>query len=110
MTAFYQSLVDNLHYFQVKPDKWPSSSERLPKMDDVVIFRFNQTNASTDWKIGRVVDVQPRKVTIMYSLKSDTKAIPTMKFAARSYRDIVIVFSEDDIYLNSNKYFEQISK
>ena len=44
----------------------------------------------------------------MYSLKSDRKTVPTMKFLKRSYRDVVIILSEDEIYQNSEDYFSSV--
>ena len=108
MSAFYRILIDNLHHFQTKPSKWGSTSTRLPKVDDVVLFKFNENNAAVDWKLGRVVKTTDRNAMIMYTLKSDSKAIPTMKFLTRSLRDIVILLSEKDIYLNSNDYFKSV--
>ena len=110
MSTFFQVLIDNLHHFQVKPAKWNTTSLRLPKIDDVIIFKYNESNSSIDWKVGRVVKVEPRKVSIMYSLKTDEKKVPTMKFVTRSYRDIVILLSEDEIYPNSREYFDNIIK
>ena len=110
MSAFYKVLVDNLHHFQTKPSKWGSTSSRLPLVDDIVLFKFNESNADIEWKLGRVVKTSDRNATIMYSLKKDPKAIPTMKFLSRSLRDIVILFSETDIYQNSKSYFESVIK
>ena len=77
-------------------------------MDDIVLFKYNESNSSLDWKLGRVVEVDSRNVRIMYSLKSDVKAIPTMKFLKRSFRDVVIIFSEHEIYQNSEEYFGSV--
>ena len=109
MSAFYQTLADNLHYFQTKPEKWGSSSDRQPEVDDIVLFKFSDSKVSEGWKLGRVVSVDSRKATIMYSLRSDNKPIPTMKFLSRSYRDVVILLNEKDAYLQSPGYFNALN-
>ena len=108
MTAFYQMLVDRLHHFQVKLTKWSKSDIRQPVVDDIVLFKFNESNSTCDWKIGRVLKVENRKVSIMYSNKSKVDAIPTMRFLERSPRDIVILFSEKELMVNSSEYFGSV--
>ena len=108
MSTFFQTLIDSLHHFQVKPSKWGTTSKRIPKVDDIVLFKYCESNSGLDWKLGRVVQVDQRNAQIMYSLKTDKKSIPTMKFLKRSFRDVVIIFSEAEIYQNSEEYFGSV--
>ena len=110
MSAFYQTLADNLHYFQTKPKKWGETSERTPQMDDIVLFKHSDSKSGGGWKLGRVVNVEARKVTVMYSLRSDSKSIPTMKFASRSFRDIVIILNEKEAYPRSRDHFVALNE
>ena len=71
-----------------------------------MIFKFNETNSQLDWKLGRVVEVFDRKAKIMYNAKAHVDAIPTKMFLHRCFRDIVILFSENEIFVNSNQYFQ----
>ena len=48
MSAFYQTLVDNLHYFQAKPNKWGETSTRIPEIDDIVLFKFTDSKTGDD--------------------------------------------------------------
>ena len=108
MSLFFQTLVDRLHFLQFKPRKWPNTDSRLPKVDDTVIFKFNESNSHLDWKLGRVVEVFDRKAKLMYNAKSHPDAIPTKLFLHRCFRDIVILFSEKEIFLNSKQYFNNV--
>ena len=110
MSAFYQTLVDNLHYFQTKPNKWGNTSDRTPQIDDIILFKHTESKSGEGWKLGRVVNIHSRKATIMYSLKSDHKSIPTMKFLTRSFRDIVIILNENEASVGSNEHFTALDK
>jgi hypothetical protein len=109
MSMFFEIMVDRLHHLQTKPNKWSSSSPRQPVVDDIVVFKFNESNSVCDWKLGRVVSVEPRKVSIAYTTKLDPKSIPVLKFLERSPRDVVIVLSEKEMAVNSSEYFTSIS-
>ena len=108
MSAFFQLLVNRLHHLQSKPNKWNHTSQRLPIVDDTVLFKHTESNSEVTWKLGKVIKSEMRKVTIKYSNKVSKNSIPTMRFVERSPRDIVILFSEKDVLVNSEKYFSNL--
>jgi hypothetical protein len=110
MSLFFQTLMDRLHFLQYKPNKWKSSDERLPLKDDIVIFKYNESNSGLDWKVGKVISADGRKAEIQYITKTDPKAKSAKRSVFRSYRDMSILFSEKDTFINSNQYFSEISK
>ena len=97
----------------MKPLKWSVSSERQPKPQDIVLFVFNDSalsKQSKDWRLGRVVQVSEngRQITIEYaSLKGNQQA--SKKQVTRSPRDLTIIFSVEEVYLNSRDYFKQFA-
>jgi len=75
-----------------------------PKLDDIVMFVFNDSGYSKElktWKLGRVTQVQPRKVTIEYASKVSIQGISTMGSVSRNPRDISILFSTDELFINT---------
>ena len=60
------------------------------------------------WKLGRLVQVGETRVRIMYPNKSKPDKIPTWKFVERNWREISVLLSEDELYMNSNEYFNSI--
>ena len=111
-TTFLQILMDRIHFLSLKKNKWLSTDDRLPQVDDIVLFLFSDNLAITDadaWKLGRVVEVMATRCRIMYPSKSKRLEIPKRKFVERSFRDIVILLGEKDIHLNSSEYFEEIT-
>ena len=104
--------MDRNHFLSLKKNKWLSTDNRLPQVDDIVLFLFSDNPAITDadaWKLGRVVEVMATRCRIMYPSKSKRLEIPKRKFVERSFRDIVILLGEKDIHLNSSEYFEGIT-
>ena len=109
--AFLQILVDRIHHFQHRPDKWLTTDEKPPKVDDIVLFVTKDGNITTsgkEWKLGRIVHVTERQVRIMYPNKTTPEQIPTWKFVQRNWREVSVILSERDLYTNSNEYFESI--
>ena len=102
-------MVDRLHFLQFKPKKWSNTDVRTPKVDDMVLFKFNESNSHLDWKLGRIIEVHDRKAKIMYNAKAHPDAVPTKLFLHRCFRDIVILFAEKDIFVNSKSYFEKLT-
>ena len=75
-----------------------------PKLDDIVMFEFNDSGYSKElktWKLERVTQVQPRKVTIEYVSKVSIQGISTMGSVSRNPRDISILFSTDELFINT---------
>ena len=111
-STFLQILVDRIHYFNYRPNKWLYSSEIPPKVDDIVLFVMEdgKVSADNDWKIGRIVQVYDRKVRVMYPSKKTPNHIITWKFLDRNWRDVSILLAENELYLNSTDYFDSIKK
>ena len=110
-SAFLQILVDRIHHFHHKPDKWLKSADKPPKVDDIVLFVVGDGNVVAHgkvWKLGRLVQVGETRVRIMYPNKSKPDKIPTWKFVERNWREISVLLSEDELYMNSNEYFNSI--
>ena len=111
--TWYQFYIDRIHHLTMKPLKWSVSSERQPKPQDIVLFVFNDSalsKQSKDWRLGRVVQVSEngRQITIEYaSLKGNQQA--SKKQVTRSPRDLTIIFSVEEVYLNSRDYFKQFA-
>ena len=80
----------------------------MPIVNDTVLFKFNESNSELTWKLGKVTDVNSRRLIITYSIKTDRNSIPKMKFVERSPRDVVILFSEGELYQNSREYFSEL--
>ena len=112
-SACLQILIDRIHHFHHKSNKWLSSSDNPPKVDDIVLFVATDGNITSDgkvWKLGRVVFVTDSSVRIMYPNKAKPDKIPTCKFVCRSWREVCVVFSDHEMYLNSNEFFNSINE
>ena len=76
-----------------------------------MLFRFSDNEAlkvEEQWRLGRVIDVTPTRVKIMYPGKSERLQILKSKFVDRSPRDVVILASENDPDLNSEAYYKEV--
>ena len=110
--GFLKLIMDRAHQLIYSwRGKWNKSDDRIPVVDDIVLFRFSDNESLREqeqWKLGRVVSTTPTRSRIMYPAKSQRLEIPKMKFLERSHRDVVILAGEDDPDLNSEEYFQQI--
>ena len=105
---WYQSFMENVHLLNLRPNKWLKSS-RLPKVNDLVIFVYNDSNytkESTTWKLGRIVDVLGTKVSLKYSVKTNG----VEQTLVRSMRDISIVYSVGEMLINTRDHHDECSK
>ena len=57
-----------------------------------------------EWKIARILEVQERKVKLLYTRRKNQEDIPVLKILERSHRDISIILSQDEISINSDEY------
>ena len=108
--TWYTIFIDNIHELMVKPDKWDKSGVQ-PKEEDVVMFVFNDSGYSKEsktWKLGRVLKAQPRKVTIEYVSKVSIQGKSTMAQISRKTRDVSILFSADQLFINTNDHFSSL--
>ena len=113
-SAYLQILVDRVHHFQHRPEKWLKNSDIPPKINDTVLFVFkdggNIVSQSKAWKLGRIVNVTNTKVRIMYPNKADATKIPTWRFTERNWREVSIIMTENELYTNSSEYFDSIKE
>ena len=101
---WYQTFIDNIHLLNLRPNKW-LKSDRLPLVDDIALFVFNDGNCSKEsicWKLGKVLDVTGTKVTLRYSIKSRDDQV-----VVRSLRDFSIIYSVGEILSNTVKHFNK---
>ena len=104
---WYQSFIDNIHLLNFHPNKWLKSSQ-LPKVNDVVIFVFNDSNYTKDsicWRMAKVVEVQGSKVVLKYCIKANGVG----QTLTRSVRDITIVYSVGEMLINTRGHFDECS-
>ena len=105
--VWYQMFIDNIDLLMLKPAKWEKTG-KLPVLGDIVVFTFNDSGYSKSsivWKIGKVVKVvTPDEVTISYASRVQKKAPPTMLTVARNPRDISVLFSVDDLFVNTRDH------
>ena len=83
-------------------------SDRLPEIDDIVLFEFNDGNCSKEpisWKLGKVMNVTGTKVTLKYSIRTRSE-----QTVVRSLRDISIVYSVGEMLSNTVDHFEKCTK
>ena len=109
MSTFFQTLIDRLHFLQLKPKKWQNSDDRLPVVDDIVLFKYGENNAKTDWKLGRVKSIKKGVASIQFVSKLPRSGKTSLNELDRSFRDVVILFSENELFVNSKHYFNQAS-
>jgi hypothetical protein len=110
-TAFYQIMIDRIHHLLARPPKWNHPTDLKLKPKDIVLFVFKDGNVNSEgkvWKLGKVVTAEETKATITYPMNSTGLTVPEWNTTERSKRDIVLVLSETDEYLNSTQYFQQI--
>jgi len=107
---WYQLFIQNIHLLTLKPDKWVSDS-RKPVVDDVVLFTFNESGYSKEsitWKLGKVTQVYSRKVAISYVANTTKKGPVTLSVVEQNFRDVSILFSVEELRLNSLGHFKSI--
>ena len=107
-----QMFIDNIHLLTLKPDLWRNSS-RLPIMDDIVLFVYNDSGhgkESIDWKVGRIVAVKDKKVSISFlggEGNAKSRKLHTLEW---SIRDVSIVFSSDEFMINTVDHYEETAR
>jgi hypothetical protein len=107
---WFQLFIDNIHMFTLKPDKW-NSNGRLPVIDDVVLFTLNDSGydkSSVEWKLGMVSQCLERKVEITFISKISKTGNVTKSKLIRSIREVSIIFSVDELFINTNQHHESL--
>lgn len=109
--AWYQSFIDNIHLLALKPDKWNTTS-RTPVQDDTVLFVLSDGGYSKQarrWKLGRVVEVDKSRVKILAFQKNSRSDKPKSSVFERNIREVSILFSLDELYVNSKQYYQSVT-
>ena len=110
MAVFYKLLTERVHQLMLKPNKWNSKDDRKPKVDDIVIFVYNDPSTGKEWKLARVIEVLERRVKLVYAKRVNKDDIPVLKILERSYRDVSVILSQEEFALNTNDYRKIISE
>ena len=110
-TTWYQMFLDRLHHLIPRPNKWLKSD--TPNVGDIVLFIYLDGQRSKEqavWVLGKVSKVASngRKITIKYPERNSRKKIPDTKEIVRSNREVSIIFSVDDIPLNTYEHFQAL--
>ena len=109
--AWYQLFMDQIHLIALKPDKW-STSTQPPSIEDIVLFVLTDGNKAKEdkkWKLGKVTEITKSRVKILAFFKEKNKMKAKSTTFERNIREVSILFSPDDLYLNSTDYFKKIS-
>ena len=109
-TVWCSIFMDNIHELMVKPDKWDITGIQ-PKLEDIVMVIFNDSGYSKEqrvWILGRVTQVQPRKITIEYVSKVSIQGILTLDSVSGNPRDISILFSTEELFINTPEHFKNL--
>ena len=105
--SWYQLFIDQIHLLAPKPPKWESTG-RLPVPNDIVLFVVDDSELGKKgktWRIGRVLEANTSKVKVEYTKGKKSKR-STLE---RNPRDISILFSQDELFVNSSTYFRSIT-
>ena len=80
-------------------------------IDDVVLFTLNDSGyekSNVEWKLGLVSQCLERKVEITFVSKISKTANITKSKLVRSIRDVSIIFSVDELFINTNQHHESL--
>jgi len=105
---WYQTFINNVHLLNLRPKKWLKSS-RLPIVDDIVLFVFNDNSYAKEsvvWKLGRVSKIEKTRVSIDYAMKVNG----VKQTIVRSVRDISIVYSVGEMMINTVDHFNDCTR
>jgi len=104
---WYQLFIDRFHLFTLRPDKWAVTDQRLPVVDDVVLFLMSdsgQGKAKLSWKLGVVMELSGASIWVeCVVLAPDGK--PTRRRFVRSVRDVAVLYGPDDAWVNTSSHF-----
>lgn len=107
--TWYQLFIDQVHLLALKPNKWQTTS-RLPVIDDIVLFvqlDGSYSKAGKSWKLGRIIETNKSRVKILAFNKSKKGSKATSSVLERNVREVSILFSLDELYVNSREYFQK---
>ena len=108
--AWYQLFIDQIHLLTLKPPKWDTTG-RQPVEGDIVLFVINDSGygkKDRTWRLGKVINVQGSKVDIQHSIGGKGCSRKT-SILQRNPREVSILFSAEELFVNSNEYFQKIT-
>ena len=109
--AWYQLFMDQIHMITMKPPKWQVTG-RLPEVGDIVLFTYLDSGYGKKdkvWKLGKITKSGKTKVEIVfYPHSGKTKA--KCSTLERNPREVSILFSLDELCVNSKEYFQKVSE
>ena len=108
MESFYGILISRIQELVPRPRKWNQTDEIQPKKNDIVLFIFNDNNAGTEWRLGRVLKNMGHRVRLSYLRKTSPESVPNIGILERSVRDVCIIHAEGELDLNSKEHFQHI--
>jgi len=113
ITAFwYQEFLDNIHMLMLKPSKFLVSSDP-PTEHSIVLFTLLDGLYSKEqivWKLGKVIEVDSRRVKISYISRIPKIGSPIKSEVYRNFREISLIYSVDDIFINTREHFCNASR
>ena len=110
--VWYELFIDNLHLIALKPNKWHKNS-RQPEEGDIIMFIHSDAGYQKKnfvWKLGKVLERKGHKVKIQSFTKKSKRSKVMESTFDRNVRDVSIVFSADELYVNSRHYFENLNQ
>ena len=106
-SLWYQVFLDNIHMLMLKPLKFLKSSEP-PTVNSIVLFTLLDglySKQLTVWKLGKVIEVENRRVKISYASMIPKIGNPTKCEIYRNFREVSIIYSVDDVFINTTEHF-----
>jgi len=83
-------------------------------VEDICLFVYTENPAMKQgvWKLGRITEISKngRKVTIEFPATTLPGKPSKLKTIVRCPRDVCIISAADDVNLNSNEYFDRITR
>ena len=110
MLTFFKILTERLHFLLTSTSKWNVSGDVNLKINDIVLFLFNESNSETDWRLGKVLELESGKAKILYTVPSQDDGPLRTNSTWRSQRQIVKILSEDEIAVTNKEYFARSSE
>ena len=105
---WYQLYIDNIHLLSLKPSKWLKSDDQ-PKIGDVALFVMKEVQSyrksDAEWRLGLVVGVQPRKITLEFSGRNKKGEKSRLE---RNPREVCILLGAEELAINSKEYFQRL--
>ena len=84
-------------------------SDDQAKVGDVALFVMKEVQSykkkDAEWRLGLVVIVQPRKVTLEFSGRNKKEGKSRLE---RNPREICILLSAEELAINSSEYFQRL--